>query len=228
MSKAADQAYQRIRSRIVSGEYPPGTHLKEELVAKDTGVSRTPVREALRRLHADHLVEFIANRGAYVASWDLDHIDDLFMLRALLEGYAANRAASRITAEQIDILETAVAEIDRVLPLHSAADRAAFIDANQRFHSTILAAANSDRLAKMISSLVEMPMLFRTLDTYDTDDLERSNHHHREIVDALKARDALWAQKVMETHLHAAHQIVVSKKTSRLAHKTDQAELQQA
>lgn len=228
MSKAADQAYQRIRSRIVSGEYPPGTHLKEELVAKDTGVSRTPVREALRRLHADHLVEFIANRGAYVASWDLDHIDDLFMLRALLEGYAANRAASRITAEQIDILETAVAEIDRVLPLHSAADRAAFIDANQRFHSTILAAANSDRLAKMISSLVEMPMLFQTLDTYDTDDLERSNHHHREIVDALKARDALWAQKVMETHLHAAHQIVVSKKTSRLAHKTDQAELQQA
>jgi DNA-binding GntR family transcriptional regulator len=219
MSKAADQAYQRIRSRIVSGEYQPGTHLKEELVAQDTGVSRTPVREALRRLHADHLVEFIANRGAYVASWNLDHIDDLFMLRTLLEGYAAGRAASRITGEQIEVLEAAVADIDRVLPLSSSVDRATFIDANQRFHSTIVAAANSDRLAKMISSLVEMPILFQTLDTYDTNDLERSNHHHREIVDALKARDALWAQKVMETHLHAAHQVVVSNKASRPSHQ---------
>jgi DNA-binding GntR family transcriptional regulator len=68
MSKIADLTYQAIWDRIISGEYQPGAHLKEEVVAQDTGASRTPVREALRRLNAEQLVEFAPNRGAYVTS----------------------------------------------------------------------------------------------------------------------------------------------------------------
>ena len=78
MSKIADQAYQTIRDKIISGEYTAGSHLKEARIAEDTGASRTPVREALRRLNAEHLVRFEPNRGAYVNSWSLEDIEELY------------------------------------------------------------------------------------------------------------------------------------------------------
>ena len=101
MSKAADRAYDWVRQRILSGEYPPGSHLKEERIAEDSEVSRTPVREALRRLSNEHFVKFVPNQGAFVATWENDDVEVIFELRAMLEGYAAQRAASRISEEQI-------------------------------------------------------------------------------------------------------------------------------
>ena len=83
MSKAADLAYERIRQKIITGAYAAGAHLKEEQVAEDAGVSRTPVREALRRLDAEHLVKFVPNRGAYVASWSTHDIEEIFVLRGM-------------------------------------------------------------------------------------------------------------------------------------------------
>ena len=204
MSKAADLAYERIRHRIITGHYIAGAHLKEEQVAEDAGVSRTPVREALRRLDAEHLVKFVPNRGAYVASWSPSDIEELFVLRAMFEGHAAYRAATRITPAALAELERCVAEIDAQLPGQTESQRLAIVDANQRFHATVLEAAHSERLNKALYWLVETPIILKTFERYSPRDIERSNHHHREMIDAFRAGDARWAQNVMDTHLRAA------------------------
>lgn len=204
MSKATDLAYERIRERIITGHYGAGAHLKEEQVAVDTGVSRTPVREALRRLDAEHLVRFVPNRGAYVASWTASDIEEVFALRAMFEGHAAWRAATRITPEAIASLEKCVAAIDAQMPGQSAEQRLAILDANQRFHAIVLEAAHSERLNKALSWLVQTPIVLKTFERYSPRDLESSNHHHREIIDAFRARDPHWARTVMDTHLRSA------------------------
>lgn len=211
MSKAADRAYNWMRQRIIAGEYPSGSHLREEHIAEQAGVSRTPVREALRRLNSEHLVEFVANRGAYVATWTTDDVDDIFKLRYMLEGYAAHRAATRISAQQIRALEHAASQLEKLtLRADGEAKFLKMTEYNQAFHKTIIEAAASERLKVLLAWLVEVPMLLRTYEKFDQYAIERSNRHHREIITALRSKDPDWAQKVMETHLHAAHRVFLS------------------
>ncbi|MCC7413771.1 MAG: GntR family transcriptional regulator [Gammaproteobacteria bacterium] len=207
MTKAADRAYDAIRSRILAGEYPPGSHLKEEQIADDTGVSRTPVREALRRLSAEHLVKFVANRGAYVAHWSASDVDDIFQLRAMLEGYAAACAAQRITAEQIRILDDCADNIEQLSRHRSPENHLRMLELNQRFHTVIVDAAGSERLMVMLAWLVEVPMLLRTYEKFDHAQIARSNHHHREIIAALRARNGDLARKLMEIHILSAQMV---------------------
>ena len=89
MGKAAETAYAVIRKRILAGDFSRGERLREEELAQIAGVSRTPIREALRRLDAEGLVEFLPNRGASVTAWTEQELDDLYAARALIEGYAA-------------------------------------------------------------------------------------------------------------------------------------------
>jgi len=211
MTRAADRAYATIRARILAGTYAPGAHLKEEQLADDTGVSRTPVREALRRLSAEHLVKFVSNRGAYVAHWSPSDVDDIFQLRLMLEGYAAWRAAPHISAEQIAILEHCAAAIEELTSGYSADKHMRMLEHNQRFHTTIVEAAASERLKVLLSWLVEVPMLLRTYEKFDEAELRRSNHHHRELISAFEHRDPEWARLVMQTHIRAAHRVYLSK-----------------
>jgi DNA-binding GntR family transcriptional regulator len=207
MSKIADLTYQGIRHRIISGDYAPGTHLKEEHVAEDIGASRTPVREALRRLNSEQLVQFVPNRGAYVASWSLDDVEEIYTLRSLLEGQAAYRAATRIGLAEIDQLIVCIKRIDELLCYDHERDSSEILAANNLFHNTILEASKSKRLGKMLSWLVEMPVIVQTFEIYSDNDIARANHMHRELVDALKARDPHWAQKVMDAHLSSAQRV---------------------
>lgn len=212
MSKIADLTYQAIRDRILSGEYAPGAHLKEEVVAEHTGASRTPVREALRRLNAEQLVEFAANRGAYVASWSLEDVEEIYTLRSILEGQAAFRAATRIVENEISVLIECADRIDDLLATAGERKTEKIFEANHRFHNTILDASQSERLSKMLSWLVEIPVTLQTFEKYSDRDIERSNHHHRELIDAFRSRDPHWAQKVMETHLSAAQRLFAFKR----------------
>jgi DNA-binding GntR family transcriptional regulator len=207
MSKVADLTYQGIRHRIISGDYAPGTHLKEEHVAEDIGASRTPVREALRRLNSEHLVQFVPNRGAYVASWSLEDVEEIYTLRALLEGQAAFRAATRIEPEGIDKLIDYINRIDELLAYEGVRDTSEILEANHQFHNTVLEASDSARLCKMLSWLVEIPVMIQTFEIYSDNDIARANHMHLELVDALKAKDPHWAKKVIETDLAAAQRV---------------------
>lgn len=211
MARATERAYEWVRERILSGAYAAGSHLKEERIAEEANVSRTPVREALRRLSNEHFVKFVPNQGAFVASWQTDDVEVIFELRAMLEGYSAQRAATRVSPAQFEELEHCANEIERLCQQHSPENHRSSLEFNQRFHAIISEAAGSERMRRMLSWLIEIPLILRTMDRYSDEDVERSNHHHRELIQAFRAHDGGWARSVMESHLRSARQVYLSR-----------------
>ncbi|MEO0411537.1 MAG: GntR family transcriptional regulator [Pseudomonadota bacterium] len=207
MSKAIDKAYSRIRDGIISGELSPGQHLKEEELAELCQVSRTPIRDALRRLEADYFVERHDNQRVFVAAWTEGDIDDIFELRAMLEGFAAARAARYITLDQIAQMRSHHTAIQAAVTDDGRIDEDLFLGHNRAFHKIILDAAQSTRLAIMLQRLVEQPVVLRTLVSYREKDLARSIGQHDEILDALTAHDGVWANAVMTSHIHHAQRV---------------------
>ena len=202
--RAVDRAYEAVRSGIIAGRYLAGARLTEQEIATTVGVSRTPVREALRRLDAEGLVEFTPNLGAVVTTWSAADSDEIFDLRAMLESYCARRATLRATDQQI-------AELRRLADLQyreSEERRPGHLERigqlNSQFHLAMQDAASSPRLTRALAGLIEASLMMRTFQKYTPEDLQRSAQHHLEIVRALEARDAEWAASVMFSHVHAA------------------------
>ncbi|MFV3077752.1 GntR family transcriptional regulator [Niveispirillum fermenti] len=204
MSNAVDKAYMAIRDAIHAGRFPPGTHLKEGELADLTGVSRTPVREALRRLNAEGAVRFLRNHGAFVADWSMAEIREIFDLRSMLEGYAAERAAERATPAQVARLRILAEEMLELGGLATPDALSRIAEANGEFHRLITQAAGTQRLALMMTQVIELPLVLRTFHRYSTEALHRSLRHHMEIVAAFEVRDGAWAGSVMRSHIAAA------------------------
>lgn len=206
MSGATDKAYRHIKDGILAGTLASGSRLKEEELAQAIGVSRTPVRDALRRLKLEGLVDFVANQGAHVTAWTGEEMEEISTLRALLESYAAELAAHKIGPDTLDELDRLAGEMEACLP--EADGRIADFDRvaalNARFHRLIVAAAGNARLKLIIGQLMEVPLTLRKFARFDRARLERSFAHHREIVGALRARDPQWAGAAMRTHILAA------------------------
>lgn len=202
--RAVDKAYKAVKDGIISGRYPAGARITEQDVAANAGVSRTPVREALRRLQAEGLVDFTPNFGAVVTVWTEADADEVFELRAMLESYGARRAARNASAQQLAALRELAAAQHR----ESLERRPGYLDRiseiNNRFHHALQDAAGSPRLARCLSSLIEAPLVMKTFHTYTPDNLTRSAEHHLELCSALEARDEEWAAAVMSSHIHAA------------------------
>lgn len=202
--RAVDQAYQTVRDGIIAGRYPPSTRITEQDIAAAAGVSRTPVREALRRLHAEGLVEFQANHGAVVTEWSAEDADEVFELRAMLEAFGAARAATRASEAQVQELR-ALAEEQYACSVAREGEYLERIgELNSRFHRRLQDAAGSPRLSRALSALLEAPMIMKTFLKYRPEDLERSAVHHLELVKAIEARDTDWAASVMRSHILAA------------------------
>jgi DNA-binding GntR family transcriptional regulator len=201
VTKASEAAYAAIRARIVGGDWPPGGPLRESELAALCGVSRTPVREALRRLEAEYLVRRSDAARSFVADWSADDVAEMFALRAILEGHAAARAATRIDAAALDDLATANAQ---VLAAAEAHDTDRFLAANRRFHAIVVEAARSPRLAAMLGALVEQPVVRRTAQRYGAAQLRRSHVEHQALLEAFYARDPQWAESTMTGHIRRA------------------------
>lgn len=203
MSRASERAYAAIRAALMSGALKAGEQVTEDQLCQLAGVSRTPVREAVRRLENELLLVRSDTKRLFVADWSGDDIEEMFALRQMLECHAAERAATRLTAEQIALLETAnrelTAAVDQPVP-----DVARFLEANRSFHETIIEAAHSPRLAGLLARLVEAPVLLRTARTYSPEDLRQSGRDHDELIAAFAARDPEWARAVMGSHLRRA------------------------
>ena len=184
MAAAVEKAYAAIREGIMDGAYPGGAHLKAEDLAVAIGVSRTPVREALRRLHAEGLVDFVANRGAYVLTWDRSDVEEVFGLRMILESFAAERAATQRTPEQLATLRSLAERMTvaaRERPQHFLE---LIADLNTQFHKLIHVASGVRRLSPILKTVIQIPLTMRTFNRYSDEDLERSMAHHRELVAA--------------------------------------------
>lgn len=204
MVTIAEKAYIAIRERVLSGEYPAGIRLREEELAEAVGVSRTPVREALRRLDAEGLVEFVPNRGAHVAAWSQHDFEEIFGLRALLEGYGARLAAAKIGGAELQELETLADQMESIVRRGIGGHYEQMALLNSRFHRLVVEAACNKRLAALVGSVVELPLQQRTLREYSERRLNRSMSQHRELIDALAAGDTKWAEAVMQAHVLGA------------------------
>jgi DNA-binding GntR family transcriptional regulator len=205
--RAADRAYRLIRGDIVSGGLPADSRLGETALGDRYGLSRTPVREALRRLQSEGLVEVSPHRGARVFDWRRLDIEAIYDLRAEVEGFLVRRAAMTIKDDEIerlaelcDQMEEVARELPRGAPEFT--DRTA--DMNQEFHGAIARAAGGELFAGIRNSVVLAPLLLRTVSDYTPEDQERTNHHHREMLAAFRARSSDWAESVMLAHVYSA------------------------
>ena len=204
MAKASDLAYETIRAMVLSGELAPGEQLSEEALAERCGVSRTPVRDALRRLEAELLVRKNDSQRSFVADWSLGDVADAFELRAMMEGYAARRAAERMDPSTLSSLKAENSAL-RAAVSGGQVNVAKFLEHNKTFHEIILRAANSRRLTNLLSALIEQPVVWRTAQHYGPEAFRRSYSEHEDLLAAFARNDGPWAEAIMAGHIRRAY-----------------------
>ncbi len=203
---ASVAASELIRDAIVEGRLEPGRRLKETELAHELGISRTPIREALLMLQAEDLVTATPNRGAIVRVHEAAELNDLYELRALLEGHAARRAAERISPPELEALR---ASCDRFAAVPDD-DIGGLVRENQVFHGLILEISGSARLASMVGKVIKLPLVYNSYRWYSHEQTRISVEYHRRLVDAFTAGDADRAEQLMKEHVLQACAVLVA------------------
>lgn len=202
--QAVDRVYARLRQGILDGTYAPGARLGEADLAVALGVSRTPVREALRRLGSEGLLSTLPNKGARVRTWTTSELSDISDLRALLEGHAARQAATRVTGADIAAMADLVTRMEAAAADGTDADIDLITELNREFHGAVIEASGNALLPGLMHSLLHVPVISRTYRHYSPARMQQSMRQHRELVDALRAGDPAWAEAVMRVHVLSA------------------------
>ncbi len=211
-----------LQSRVLSGEIPTGTRLRQEAIASEFGVSRTPVREALRKLQALGVAVLEPNRGAVVRGPSAREVREAYEVRAELEGFAAERAAALITDTQLQRLRNAqrlfqrsistlVSRRRRAPDAHTTwDDDSDWVRANDLFHQAILEAAGNERLLRTIADLhVAYPRaLTWSALSGSSALLEENVEQHAAILAAIEAHDSEAARQAMAAHVRSAGELV--------------------
>ena len=190
--------YTELQKDILSGALPDKSKLTEQAVCKRYNVSRTPVREALRQLEADGLIENIPNRGAYVTGLSKRDISDLFDLRALFEVQAVEWAIKRMRSEEIDSL----AEVMEFMEFYTLKEDAAkVLSFNSRFHSLIYEGTGNRKLQRSLEVYQTYLKYSAPHRSYTESDLKTILEEHRAIYEAFESRNAAAGRKAMEYHM---------------------------
>lgn len=207
MSNATLKAYQLIRQAILDGDYPPGSQLREEHLASEIGVSRTPVRDALRRLLADGLVESERNHGTFVTDLTPAEVLEVFEIRAILEGYGARRAAEVITDDEIRELER-LADAMEALGGREELRQERWAKLNTEFHTALVRTSRSRRLERILRQMFQVPLVpLKQYRLHGLVNIDRSNRQHREIIEGMREHDAAWVSRTVEAHLLSARNL---------------------
>ena len=201
-----DVVFENLRGAIVEGKLKPGQRLMEVQLAEQLGVSRTPVREAIRKLELEGLVVMIPRKGAYVANMSLKDVIDVLEIRASLEGLAASLAAERITDEDIKKLESIVEEFNDSI---NESDVEALLRKDVEFHECIFKSTNNKKLHQLINSLWEQVYRFRVTYISDYDSTVNIVEEHKMILDAIKRRDSKLAKQSAMQHIQTAENFMI-------------------
>ena len=192
------RVFHTIREDILAGKYAPNEELKEKTIGEELGVSRTPVREALRQLELEGLVSIIPNKGAYVVGITQKDMQDIYEIRCRLEGLCAAWAAKNISKEQLDELEEIVFRAE----FHAKKGNAEqLVELDNKFHETLYAAAGSKELQRVLSDFHHYLQRVRKVTLMDEKRATESNSEHMMIVEALKEHDAKKAEKLATQHI---------------------------
>jgi DNA-binding GntR family transcriptional regulator len=221
VSSLADEIAFRIQAAILDGEYPPGTHLQQDELCARFRVSRTPVREALRKLQATNLVDLVPNRGATVRVPSRKELVEVYAMRAELEGFACQLAAPNVGPDALEELDRAQAEMERAMAQLDggglrAEDEAAFnarvTVANVRFHVAIHALADNALLARTIEELqayFPKDYVWRAMRDSAEGNVV-SIDEHRAIRAALAAHKGKAARRAMTEHIEHAGRLLIA------------------
>jgi DNA-binding GntR family transcriptional regulator len=193
-----EQVAERLRARIFAHELPQGGWIDEQALAAEYGISRTPLREALKVLASEGLVVLKPRRGCYVTELSEQDIDEVFPVMALLEGRVAAEAARRVTSADFSRLAAIHDELEKYA-LANNADR--FFEANQRFHTVLQEIAGNRYLAQLIDDARKVIKLTRRDSLRLEGRLKQSLAEHRGILDALRLKDPDLAGQRMHDHL---------------------------
>lgn len=193
--------FEALREAIINGQLEPGERLMEIQLAEELGVSRTPVREAIRKLELEGLVLMVPRKGAYVASLSMKDVVEVFEIRGALEGLAAALAAERITDEELEKLERQyVKSVEQM----EKADLKGMVEVDTGFHQILYQASRNERLAQIINNLREQIQVFRQTSLSYPGRMRIALQEHREIVDAISARDPETARRLAQEHVENA------------------------
>lgn len=189
---------ERLRQRIFAHELPPGTWVDEQALAADYGISRTPLREALKVLAAEGLVTLKPRRGCYVTEISERDLDEIFSVLALLEGQCAADTARKASTADMQRLQGLQEDLEQAA---AAKDIEGFFDTNQAFHQEVQLIADNRWLTQAITDLRKVIKLSRHHSLFTDGRLGQSLSEHRVILDALKRRDSAAAAIAMREHI---------------------------
>ena len=199
--RPVEKAYQGIRDAILAGRLKPGDHLPEEMLASMIGTSRTPVREALRRLAAEGLAT-VSNRHRFVTHFTAEEVSIIFDIRAQHEAYAASIAAQKITPAELARLQLLIDAMSEIEGDSGSEVLERFLTLNTDFHAVIIDATRSAQLKRLTAPAAALPLiLVKQFVMEQRVDVVRSNGQHRDILAALTARNSEWAAAAMSGHI---------------------------
>ena len=192
------RVYDHIREGFLRGQYRKNEELREVSLAKELGVSRTPIREALRQLELEGLVNIIPNKGAYVIGITKKDISDIYEMRSRLEGLCARWAATKITESELEMLR----EICDLSDYYAGKDRFdKILDLDNRFHEVLYEAADSRMLKHTLSHFHQYIEMLRKRTLSSKERVEASMQEHRQILDAISRKDEDSAEKLAHMHM---------------------------
>jgi len=199
--------FETLREAIINGVLKPGERLMEVQLAEELGVSRTPVREAIRKLELEGFVVMIPRKGAYVAGISLKDVADVFEVRAALESLAAGLAAERITDEEIEELERVLVQQQNLADSDRLED---IIKVDTDFHDVLYRASRNERLIQIVSHLREQIQRFRTASLSQPGRMRIALEEHKELVEAIAERNVEKAQALAREHIENAEQSMIN------------------
>jgi len=186
-----------LRQAIMDGQLKPGERIRQDEIAAEMGVSRVPVREALKVLESEGQVTYEAHRGFSVTSLSLEELEELYLMRRLLEAEAIRRAVPRLDAALLQEMEAAITEMDE---LSDAGDLVGFTQVNREFHLMLFERAGLPRLFRTIELLWQNSDAYRSVFFNSLGSRQRVQEEHRKILDACEAADVEGVISAMDEH----------------------------
>lgn len=197
-SSLRGKVYQSIREDILSGTYQQGEELVENSLGEKLGVSRTPVREALRQLALEDLVDIIPNKGAFVKGIAAEDVEDIYLIRSRLEGLCARWAAKRVTKEELQAME----EVIILSEFHAGKEHYEQVyEQDTRFHELMYEACHSRMLSSLLSQYHQYVQKVRKLSIQNHSRSTRSSEEHKGILDAIREQDEDKAEYLATQHI---------------------------
>ena len=202
---AMERVYGEIRSAIISGVFPFGARITEEMLAERLAVSRTPVRAALQRLASEGFIDMASHVGAVIKVWSPDEVRQIYEVRARLEGMGARLPARHANRDAVRQLSQMATAISRESVTGESGRRRS--ELNRSFHLRILELSGNGHLYRTAANLLHLGLLVQAYASFDARAAQRSDLDHFDLISAIESRDGDWAEAVAHAHIMAASSV---------------------